>query len=319
MNQQEWLSFREKFSESRGVVHDDRNHRYAHDDDVLANFRRNARGRLTALEVWRVYAGKHWDSICSLIDDLALGNEVTPPKGENDLYSSFHDLANYVEFGAALLGEDTQTTSYVVYDDELGQFTDEVTSTIPNTPAPLLQRDELPLIIIDLDDTLWDFVGECCSLVEGGIPDEYLYHWGGIYRYLRERTPEVMEEAASRMAFAEPFEGAVEAINGLFHYYRIGIVTSRYSGTLNSIRAWLRDKGIPFDFILTGQKHKGEVASGMDAYAIIDDNIETLRDAVDREVGAACLARKWNIDAEDDDRIQRFSSWSEIYVWLSLE
>lgn len=295
MNQQEWLRFREGFSEQRGAVHDDRNHRYAHDDDVLANFKRNAYGRLHPLEVWRTYAGKHWDAICSIVDDLANGKTVTPSLGEKDILGSFYDLANYLEFGAALVSER------------------------PEEPVYETKRHELPLIIVDLDDTLWDFVGECCSLVEGGIPEPYLYEWGGIYKYLGERTTEVMETAADRMSFAEPFPGAADALNTLFDSYRIGIVTSRYSGTLNRIRGWLHDNLIPSDFVLTGQKHKGEVARGMDAYVIIDDNLETLRDAVDREVGAACLARKWNIDAEDDDRINRFSSWEEILHWLSAE
>jgi hypothetical protein len=292
MNQQEWVRFRNAFSEERGAVHEDRNHRYAHDDDVLANFKRNAYGRLHPLEVWRTYAGKHWDAICSIVDDVAKGKSVTPSLGEHDILGSFYDLSNYIELGAALVGE----------------------RETPPTSSP---RYELPLILVDLDDTLWDFVGECSSLVEGGIPDEYLYRWGGIYQYLGERTQEVMESAAARMAFADPFCGAVDALNALFDNYRIGIVTSRYSGTLNSIRGWLHDNGIPSDFVLTGQSNKGEVARGMDAYVIIDDNLETLRDAVDREVGAACLARKWNIDAEDDDRINRFFSWEDIHNWLS--
>jgi 5'(3')-deoxyribonucleotidase len=292
MNQQEWLRFREAFSEERGAVHDDRNHRYAHDDDVLANFKRNAHGRLHPLEVWRTYAGKHWDALCSIVSDVAEGKSVTPSRGEDDILGSFYDLANYIEFGAALLSEKGGCSSVAT-------------------------RSDLPLIIVDLDDTLWDFVGECCSLVEGGIPDSYLYEWGGIYQYLGGRTPEVMESAASNMSFCEPFPGAVSAINSLFDNYRIGIVTSRYSGTLNSIRGWLYDNHIPSDFVLTGQKHKGEVARGMDAYLIIDDNLETLRDAANREIGAACLARTWNIDAEDDDRINRFSSWQEVENWLS--
>jgi len=298
VNEIEWQKFRDGFSRERGAIHDDRNHRYAHDNDVLANFRRNARGRLTPLEVWRVYAGKHWDAICSLVDDLSHGKTVSPAKGENSLLSSFHDLANYIEFGAALVSEDANPA------------VDE--------PEYVTPRYELPLILVDLDDTLWDFVGECSTLVEGGIPDEYLYQWGGIYKYLGPRTEEVMNEAADRMNFSRPFDYASEALNLLFDDYRIGIVTSRHSGTLNRIRAWLADNLIPSDFILTGQNNKGEVARGMDALCLIDDSIENLEDCIAREGGAACLAKKWNIDAEDNPDIKRFDSWKQIYSWLSV-
>ena len=294
MTSEEWVRFRGTFAEKRGAIHDDRNHRYAHDDDVLANFKRNARGRVTDLEAWRVYAGKHWDAICALIDDISTGKTVNPAMGEDDLYGSFYDLANYIEFGAALLHERINAGEAVTHS----------------------QRHELPLILVDLDDTLWDFVGECCSLVEGGIPERYLWHWGGIYRYLGDRTPAVMEEAQERMAFCDPLPGASEVITELFDWYRVGIVTSQYSGTLNRIRLWLSENSIPCDFILTGQANKAEVARGMDALLLIDDNIETLRETADREVGTACIATRWNIDAEDDDRIRRYQTWSEIGDWL---
>lgn len=49
---------------------------YAGDHDRLANFRRNAQAQdLTMEQVWRVYAGKHWDSINQYIKDQAQGKD----------------------------------------------------------------------------------------------------------------------------------------------------------------------------------------------------------------------------------------------------
>lgn len=49
---------------------------YAGDVDRLANFRRNAADMdLTMEQVWRVYAGKHWDAITQYVKDVSTGKE----------------------------------------------------------------------------------------------------------------------------------------------------------------------------------------------------------------------------------------------------
>ena len=49
---------------------------YAHGDDRLDNFRRNGADVGLPMEViWRVYAGKHWDSITTYIKDLSTRTE----------------------------------------------------------------------------------------------------------------------------------------------------------------------------------------------------------------------------------------------------
>lgn len=49
---------------------------YAGDFDRLANFRRNAAMLDLSMEqVWRVYAGKHWDSITQWIKDRSAGQD----------------------------------------------------------------------------------------------------------------------------------------------------------------------------------------------------------------------------------------------------
>lgn len=295
MNRDQWLDFLDRFDDKRSAIHKDRNHRYAHDIDVLANFKRNAYGRTTSLEVWRTYAGKHWDSICSLVDDLSNEKAVTPALGESDILGSFYDLANYLELGAALV--------------------EEKICAEENVDDP--PREELPLILVDVDDTLWDFVGKV-KAVAGEIPDRYLLTWGGLTEFLGDRTARVFQEAADGMNYHSPFLGAEGAIKRLYENHRIGIVTSRHHGHLDGIISWLENWGLPSDFVLTGQQDKASVARGMKASIIIDDNLDTLVESSEAGIRACGLTRSWNDGMSSDDpyMLTLVSSWDEIEDWI---
>ena len=105
MTREEYDRLIASFTDERRRLYDDRNSRYANSDDVLANIKRTATGSLTPLQVWMVYAAKHWDSICGLIDMLSRGDAPDPLIGEHDVAGSFRDLANYIEMGYALLSD----------------------------------------------------------------------------------------------------------------------------------------------------------------------------------------------------------------------
>lgn len=295
MNREQWLAFLDRFDSRRTAIHKDRNHRYAHDIDVLANFKRNAYGRTTSLEVWRTYAGKHWDSICSLVDDLSNDKAVTPALGESDLLGSFYDLANYLELGAALIEE-------------------KICAEGPQDATP---REELPLVLVDVDDTLWDFVKSVTNVV-GEIPAEYMNSWGGLTEYLGDRTLDVFNKAIERMD--APYEGAIGAIERVYENHRVGIVTSRHHGHLDGIVAWLEKWGIPSDFVLTGQPDKVSVARGMNAAAIIDDNLDTLVGASEAGIRACGLSKTWNADMPPSDMymLTRLDSWQDIEDWIHV-
>lgn len=73
---------------------------YAGDDDRLENFRRNAKAIGVPMEViWRVYAGKHWDSITQYIKDIQAGKERTRAE---PMLGRFDDLAVYAILGKAI-------------------------------------------------------------------------------------------------------------------------------------------------------------------------------------------------------------------------
>lgn len=76
---------------------------YAGDSDRLANFRRNADAIGVPMEViWRVYIGKHWDSISQYVKDIAEGKDR--PRSE-PMLGRFDDLIVYAILGKAILIE----------------------------------------------------------------------------------------------------------------------------------------------------------------------------------------------------------------------
>ena len=76
---------------------------YSGDDDRLANFRRNGVDVGLPMEViWRVYAGKHWDSITQYVKDLTAGKDRT--RGE-PLSGRADDLIVYLLLFKAMLEE----------------------------------------------------------------------------------------------------------------------------------------------------------------------------------------------------------------------
>lgn len=73
---------------------------YAGDDDRLENFRRNGKAIGVPMEViWRVYAGKHWDSITQYIKDIQTGKDRTRSE---PMLGRFDDLAVYAILGKAI-------------------------------------------------------------------------------------------------------------------------------------------------------------------------------------------------------------------------
>lgn len=76
---------------------------YAHGDDRLDNFKRNAQQLgLTPEDVWMVYFRKHIDAITMAVKDVRVGNNrvVSEP-----IDGRFDDAINYLILGKALFIE----------------------------------------------------------------------------------------------------------------------------------------------------------------------------------------------------------------------
>ena len=83
---------------------------YAPGADRLSNFKQNAeRLGLTPLDIWAVYAGKHWDAIQTYVQDLRKGISRERLEG---IEGRFHDLIVYAVLGLALV-EDCPTPDEV--------------------------------------------------------------------------------------------------------------------------------------------------------------------------------------------------------------
>ena len=67
-------------------------------EDVLANFKRVAEAaNLTPIQVWYVYAAKHWDALSAFVMFGEVKSEA--------IEGRFHDLRNYLMLGLGILAE----------------------------------------------------------------------------------------------------------------------------------------------------------------------------------------------------------------------
>ena len=74
---------------------------YAPGEDRLSNFKQNAeRLGLKSLDIWAVYAGKHWDAIQTYVTDSRNGVERVRLEG---IDGRFLDLIVYAVLGLALV------------------------------------------------------------------------------------------------------------------------------------------------------------------------------------------------------------------------
>lgn len=79
---------------------------YAAGEDRLINFRRNAeQSDCTMEQVWRIYAGKHWDAITQYIKDVAAG--VERPRAES-IKGRADDMIVYLTLFKAMVEEKEQ-------------------------------------------------------------------------------------------------------------------------------------------------------------------------------------------------------------------
>ena len=76
---------------------------YAHGDDRLDNFKRNAEQLgLTSLDVWSIYFRKHLDAITMYTQDVRSGNERVRSE---PILGRFDDAINYLILGKGLVIE----------------------------------------------------------------------------------------------------------------------------------------------------------------------------------------------------------------------
>ena len=100
MNHDAWNKLVEETIDQIHLLSKIKGGEYAGDLDRLANFRRNAEAAGVSMPVvWRIYAGKHWDSITQWVQDIQQGKDR--PRAESML-GRFDDLIVYAILGKAI-------------------------------------------------------------------------------------------------------------------------------------------------------------------------------------------------------------------------
>lgn len=108
MNQRDYADFRAAFIQRTFEISDSKSREYAHDVDVLKNFKRTAEhlstGNVAPETVATVFLQKHMDSITAIVGHIQQTGEV-PDDLTEDLSGRFSDAINYLLLLLALIHE----------------------------------------------------------------------------------------------------------------------------------------------------------------------------------------------------------------------
>jgi 5'(3')-deoxyribonucleotidase len=192
------------------------------------------------------------------------------------------------------------------------------------------------LLAVDMDDVLFDFLGEFFiwhNKVFGSeySPADMVYAklwevWDGSKEEALERILRFWEEID--LSAMEPISGAKEALKELKKNYRLAVVSARFENTLEASQLWL-DKyfGDVFDDVILGisdpmaqerQRSKAEVCVDIGAKLLIDDQLVHAVEC--SKVGIAAIVfgeQAHNQSNELPAGVRRVADWDEIVGLLA--
>ncbi|MFZ0389472.1 MAG: hypothetical protein WAN36_03360 [Calditrichia bacterium] len=157
------------------------------------------------------------------------------------------------------------------------------------------EKNSKPRVLIDLDGVVRDFVGSLQRVYQREYPDHQLLPVNSrrleeffpikekIYDFLENRfIEEVMEEA-------DPYPGALEALNRWQSEFHLVIVTAQPAGIRHCTFRWIGRHCLPVDEV-----HISYYKSEIPGPALLDDFTDNLQEF--RKTGrlAVCLDRPWN-------------------------
>jgi uncharacterized HAD superfamily protein len=177
-------------------------------------------------------------------------------------------------------------------------------------------------IAIDIDSTLhhyWDALSGAAKRRFGvDLPYEEQSTWE-ITR-LKPRQLEVcIRETHSdeRIAAAQPYDGAVEAIarwHEAGHF--IHVTSHRHEGSHEATARWLAEIGLPYDELCCSTDKIARCREiGIDL--LIDDSPVNLERAIDAGMRAATLLHPWNRDVCETEDIVFAQSWPDLEARLA--
>jgi hypothetical protein len=145
---------------------------YALDDDVLANFKRNAAALgLEPETVWAVYAGKHWDAIQTFVRDTQTGKERVRSE---PIIGRVYDLMVYLQLMVAML--EARASSF------RGTDAARTNDACEGTSIPVGTRAEFAPYIVPFRDPV-------------EAPNETLHEYADRLQRLQKFNPEIIGES----------------------------------------------------------------------------------------------------------------------------
>jgi 5'(3')-deoxyribonucleotidase len=194
---------------------------------------------------------------------------------------------------------------------------------------------EKPLIAVDLDDVLFDFIGyffqwhnqryQTALTPQDMVAGKLWDVWGGTREQARKRVPAFFGEID--LLAIKPIPGAQESLERLMHVYRFAIVSSRDPSTLTISETWI-EKYFPgvFNPIYLGVANpmsdvkpitKAELCKQYGARILIDDQLVNAEACVDEGIHVLLFGDyPWNQAESLSKGIIRAKDWSAVLSQL---
>ena len=179
---------------------------------------------------------------------------------------------------------------------------------------------EAPLIVFDIDSTLWDLTPWLSEYLEG-LSHEDIATWTYLFDHYGDEAA-----GAAFAAVLEPrrvrdrhfYPGAKDAIKGVQEAgFRVAFLSHNpYPAQIEPyVRVWLYEH-LGFDIgaacVLHSSVPKLDVLRTWGAYGVVDDKPETLEAAADAGMFAATLIQPWNRElVKDRPDVFGFERWEQ--------
>ncbi len=168
-------------------------------------------------------------------------------------------------------------------------------------------------IIVDIDNTLWDFAARLWKKVEHfGVPRPSEWHWDFWKDYFTiEQLLDYIDEVHKEQdANTLPFPEAADFLSGLKKGgCHITIASHRNPASRDVTDKWLKMHGLAFDELYVGPD---KTILFSDHHAIVDDSAELLDKAEKKGLITAGLRYSWNRDS----RHSLFENLTDVLVYL---
>jgi len=152
-----------------------------------------------------------------------------------------------------------------------------------------------PRIIVDIDNTLWDFAAVLYDRLRAyGVPEPDKWHWDFWEQYMspEEFVSHIDAVHRSQNGDHAPFPESRKFLHALKHSGLSIIVAShRTPGNYAATENWLNHHGLVFDDLYVGPD-KTQLFDA--SRAIVDDSADTLNKAAQKNLIRAGLRYSWN-------------------------